>query len=453
MASASLSPLDRARRKAYWRLLPLLFICYMIAYVDRANVGFVKLTMQKDLHGFDDKVFGFAMGTCFFVGYFLLEIPGTLIVERWSARKWICRIMVTWGIVSALTAFVVHPWQFYLARFGLGLAEAGFFPGVIVYLTHWFPRHDRARALAYFFIATPIAQFIAPPITGQLLRIGTGNVPQLFGLSGWQLAFVFWGSPAVLLGIFVLIWLTDRPAQARWLDAEEREALEMALKREKAASHEHHGHMGVLDALRHPKVLFLAMAYFFVVTGNYGVELFMPSIIQDWYGLKPQDISFLVIIPPIGSLLGQLLVGWSSDRFQERRLHAALPIYMGSLALGCAVLSQGHLWLTIALFTVTMTGLKAYLPAFWSLPSLFLTEAAAAGSIGLINSVGNLGGALGPAVLGVVKDVTKSYENGILFLAVSMSISGTILLTLGLGRREQRKSLHVEEMDALAEPL
>lgn len=140
MASASpTSPLDRARFKAYWRLLPLLFICYMIAYVDRANVGFVKLTMQKDLHGFDDKVFGFAMGTCFFVGYFLLEIPGTLIVERWSARKWICRIMVTWGIVSALTAFVVHPWQFYLARFGLGLAEAGFFPGVIVYLTHWSP--------------------------------------------------------------------------------------------------------------------------------------------------------------------------------------------------------------------------------------------------------------------------------------------------------------------------
>ena len=252
-----------------------------------------------------------------------------------------------------------------------------------------------ARALAYFFIATPIAQFVAPPITGQLLRIGTGNVPQLFGLSGWQLAFVFWGLPAVLLGIFVLIWLTDRPAQARWLDAEEREALEPALKVEKAASHEHHGHMGVLEALRHPKVLFLAMAYFFVVTGNYGVELFMPSIIQDWYGLKPQDISFLVIIPPIGSLMGQLLVGWSSDRFQERRLHAALPIFMGSLALGCAVLSQGHLWLTIALFTVTMTGLKAYLPAFWSLPSLFLTEAAAAGSIGLINSVGNLGGRWG----------------------------------------------------------
>lgn len=453
MASASpRSPLDRARSKAYWRLLPLLFICYMVAYVDRANVGFVKLTMQKDLHGFDEEVFGFAMGTCFFVGYFLLEIPGTLIVERWSARKWICRIMLSWGVMNALTAFVREPWQFYLARFGLGLAEAGFYPGVIVYLTHWFPRHDRARALAYFFVATPIAQFIGPPITGQLLKIGMGEVPKLFGLAGWQVAFVFWGIPAVLMGVVVLIWLTDRPSQACWLEPEEREALETTLKMEKAASREQHGHMGVLQALRHPKVVLLAMAYFFVVTGNYGVEFFMPSIIQDWYGLKIGNISMLVIIPPVGSLLGQLLVGWSSDRFRERRFHTCIPIYMGSLALACAVLSQGHLWLTVALFTVAMTGLKAYLPAFWSLPSLFLTEAAAAGSIGMINSVGNLGGALGPWVLGKVKDVTESYERGILFLAVSMAVSATIVLALGLGRREPSQEVQ-EEIDALAEPI
>jgi ACS family tartrate transporter-like MFS transporter len=443
------SALDRARRKAYWRLLPMLFVCYMIAYVDRANVGFVKLTMQQDLPHFDDKVFGFGMGTCFFIGYFLLEIPGTLIVERWSARMWICRIMVSWGIVAALTAFVRTDWQFYLVRFLLGLAEAGFFPGVIVYLTHWFPSRDRARALAYFFVATPIAQFIGPPISGQLLKIGTGGNPELFGLEGWQVAFIFWGIPAVVLGLLVLVILTDRPGQAHWLEPDERDALELKLKQEKEL---HHGgrHMTVLQALRNPKVLLLAAAYFFVVTGNYGVEFFLPSILQNWYGLTPQDIALMVIIPPVGSLIGQLFIGWSSDRLQERRLHATLPIYLGALALAAALLSQGRLWLTITLFTVTMMGLKAYLPAFWSLPSLFLTEAAAAGSIGLINSVGNLGGALGPAVLGVVKETTGSFERGILFLAVSMAMSATIILLLGLGRKAADKAA---PLDSLAEEL
>jgi len=429
-----ISPLDRARTKAYFRLLPMLFVCYMIAYVDRANVGFVKLTMQKDLPAFDDKVFGFGMGTCFFVGYLLLEIPGTLMVEKWSARKWISRIMVSWGLVAALTAFVKTPGQFYVVRFMLGLAEAGFFPGVIVYLTHWFPSRDRARALAYFFIATPIAQFIGPPVSGQLLKIGTGNRPELFGLEGWQVAFIFWGLPAVLLGVVVLFVLTDKPGQALWLEPEEREALEQELQREKAEGRAGH-HMTLWEALSHRKVLMLTAAYFFVVTGNYGVEFFLPSIIDSWYGLSPQDISFLVIIPPIGSLLGQLFIGWSSDHFQERRLHAAVPIYLGAIALSCALLTQGRLWMTVALFTLAMTGLKAYLPAFWSLPSLFLTEAAAAGSIGLINSVGNLGGGLGPYVLGWVKKATGSFQNGILFLSVSMAVSATIILYLGLGRQ------------------
>jgi ACS family tartrate transporter-like MFS transporter len=388
----------------------------------------------------------------FFIGYFLLEIPGTLIVEKWSARKWICRIMVTWGIVAALTAFVSKPWEFYTVRFLLGLAEAGFFPGVIVYLTHWFPRQDRARALAYFFIATPIAQFIGPPISGQLLKIGTEGRPELFGLEGWQVAFIFWGLPAVVLGILVLIILTDRPFQANWLQPDEREALEEVLKREKAEQHGHH--MTVLEALRHPKVLLLAAAYFFVVTGNYGVEFFLPSIIESWYGLKPQDIAVLVIIPPIGSLIGQLLIGWSSDRFQERRFHATVPIYLGALALACSLLTRGQLWLTVLLFTLVMTGLKAYLPAFWSLPSLFLTSAAAAGSIGLINSVGNLGGALGPYVLGWVKYATGSFQNGILFLSVSMAISATIILLLGLGRRHAPKPSRATapEVDAEALP-
>lgn len=476
MSTSPPTALDRARTKAYLRLLPMLFVCYIIAYVDRANVGFVKLTMQKDLPSFDNKIFGFGMGVCFFVGYFLLEIPGTLMVEKWSARKWFCRIMVTWGLIAALTAFVGVRWpvvagmiegagrafgrtldvaeyQFYLVRFMLGLAEAGFFPGVIVYLTHWFTSKDRARALAYFFIATPIAQFIGPPVSGQLLKIGAEGRPELFGLEGWQVAFIFWGLPAVIMGVLVLIYLTDRPVQAKWLEPEERDALEQALEREKSEHHSSH-HMTVVEALRHPKVILLTAAYFFVVTGNYGVEFFLPSIIQSWYRLKPENISFLVIIPPVGSLLGQLAVSWSSDHFQERRLHASIPIYLGAIALVFAAYSKGNLWMTVALFTLAMTGLKAYLPAFWTLPSLFLTSSAAAGSIGMINSVGNLGGGFGTYLLGWIETATGSYRNGLLLLACSMVVSATIIVLLGLGRQVRAGEAKPETVaDALAEIL
>src|SRR3954471_1453242 len=213
------SPLDRARNKAYWRLLPILFLCYVIAYVDRANVAIAKLTMTKDLPGFDNAVIGFGAGV-FFWGYFLLEVPGSLIVEKWSARKWICRIMVTWGIMAACTALVKTPTQFYVVRFLLGLAEAGFFPGIIVYLTHWFPVRDRTRALALFFVATPVAQLISPPISKTLLKFGTDEMingimvhhPEVLGLKGWQWVYIFWGIPAVVLGAVVFFWLKDRPA-------------------------------------------------------------------------------------------------------------------------------------------------------------------------------------------------------------------------------------------------
>lgn len=431
------SALDRARGKAYRRLLPLLFVSYMIAYVDRANVGFAKLTMMADLKGFDDAIFGYAMGFWFFSGYLLLEIPGTLLVEKWSARKWIGRIMITWGIVAALTASVQTPRQFYLVRFALGLAEAGFYPGVIVYLTHWFPRRDRARALAWFFAATPIAQFVGPLLSRRLLVIGTPSHPApMLGLKGWQWVFIAWGLPAVVLGVVVLSFLTDRPGQARWLEPEEHEALGQELAREKARQHHGAGRpMSLGEALSHPKVLLLTAAYFFVVTGNYGIEFFMPTIFQTWFGKGPEDVALLVIIPPIGSLLGQLFIGWNSDRMQERRWHAAMPIYLGAAAVACTPLSRDSIWLTVALFTLAMTGLKAYLPAFWSLPGLFLTESAAAGSIGLINSVGNLGGAMGPSLMGWVKTLTGSFQGGLFYLAVSMTASASIIVGLGLGRR------------------
>lgn len=437
------SALDRARRKAYWRLLPLLFICYVIAFVDRANVSIAKLTMTKDLPGFDNAVIGLGAGM-FFLGYFLLEIPGSLIVERWSARKWICRIMVTWGFMAALTALVKTPEQFYGVRFLLGLAEAGFFPGVVVYLTHWFPGRDRAKALACFFVATPVAQIITPNLSFALLKIGTDEVvngvavhhPEVWGLEGWQWIYIVWGLPAVLLGVAVLFLMPDHPRHAKWLTPEEREALENELAAEKAKGAAG-GHMTVLQALRHPKVLLLALAYFCTVTGSYGVVFFLPSILKDWYDLKYDALTWLVILPPLFALVAQVGVGWNSDRTKERRLHAVLPIVIGALALAALPSTRGTLPLTVACFIVAFIGFKAYQPAFWTMPNLFLASSAAAGSIGLINSVGNLGGFLGPYLLGKVETVTGSYVGGIYYLCGSMLVSATILFFLGLGHREK----------------
>lgn len=427
--------LNRARSKAYRRLLPLLFVSYMIAYVDRQNVAVAKLTMTRDLPGFDNAVIGLGAGI-FFLGYFLLEIPGTLMVERWSARKWICRIMITWGAMAGLTAAVTTPWQFYTVRFLLGLAEAGFFPGVVVYLTHWFPSRDRARALATFLIATPFAQIISPKISNELLKIGADAAhPPVLGMVGWQWVYVFWGIPAVLLGFVVLFWLVDKPRQAKWLTVEESEALETELERERAETRRGK-RMTVLQALKHPKVLLLALVYFCTVTGSYGIEFFMPSILKSWYDMDMNQLTWLIMLPPAVAMAGQLVMGWSSDHFKERRWHAVLPIVMGSAALGIMPHTRGNLVLTMICLMLAFAGFKSYMPAFWALPNLFLTEAAAAGSIGLINSIGNLGGFLGPNVLGTVEKLTGSFVGGLYYLCGSMLAAATIIFCFGLGKRE-----------------
>jgi MFS transporter, ACS family, tartrate transporter len=439
---AALSPLDRARKKAYLRLIPLLFASYVIAYIDRVNIAFAKLTMSKDMPAFNNDVIGTGAGL-FFLGYFLLEIPGTLIVEKWSARKWIARIMISWGIISACTAFVHTPTQFYVVRFLLGLAEAGFFPGVIIFLTHWFPQRDRARALALFLVATPIAQVIAPTLCNPLLQIGMTEVidgvsvthAAVMGLKGWQWVFITWGLPAVILGFLVLFFLPDWPKESKFLSAEEREALQSELERERLASQPKHA-LGLLAAIKHPKVLLLALAYFCVVTANYGTEFFLPSFLEKWYSLKLNTITALVVLPPLGALAGQLIVGWNSDRTKERRLHTAVPIAIGAVALALTPLSLGMLPLTMAMLIVARSGIKAYQPAFWTLPTAFLTSTAAAGSVGFINSVGNLGGFVGPTVLGKVETMTGSFVGGIWFLAAMMAIAVVVVLSLGFGKKE-----------------
>jgi ACS family tartrate transporter-like MFS transporter len=351
--------------------------------------------------------------------------------------------MVTWGIAAALTALVKTPMHFYMVRFLLGLAEAGFFPGVIVYLTHWFPQRDRTRALSWFLIATPIAQITSPKISNALLKIGTDEVvngvpihhPEVLGLEGWQWVYIFWGVPAVVLGIVVLFFLTDRPRDAKWLTSDEREALETQLEKEKS-QRAGRRRMTLLEALRHPKVLLLAAAYFCSTSVNYSMEFFLPSILKDWYSLKLNAITWLVILPPCLALVGQLFVGWNSDRTKERRLHAFLPICLAAVALALTPLTHGNLTLTIVCFMLVMAGIKSYQPAFWSFPSLFLTEAAAAGSIGLINSVGNLGGFFGPTILGYVEKTTGSYVGGLYYLCFSLAACAIIIFLLGLGKRE-----------------
>lgn len=429
----SSSALNSARRKAYLRSIPLLFICYIIAYIDRTNVGIAKLTMQEDLPAFDSYVFGFGSGI-FFIGYFLLEIPGSLIVERWSARKWICRIMVTWGIMAAATAFVTTPFQFYVVRFLLGVAEAGFFPGVLVYLTHWFPSRDRARAISLFLVASPIAMIIGPIVSQWFIEIGRTHVvkgvtivnPDLLGLKGWQWIYLFWGVPSIIAGIVVLFSLDDRPKHAKWLSESERNALEEALNRERELVHSQHHH-SALAGLANPKVWLLSLAFFGIVTANYGIEFFLPSILSKWYHLEPTQVTTLVAIPSILVIAGQLLVGWTSDRFHERRWHSVVPVAFGAVMLILAPFTEGRLWLTMACFTVAAAGMKAYMPAFWALPSLFLTASAAAGSVGMINSIGNLGGFLGPYILGWVDKNLGSYTIGLWLLSVTSFISVAVI--------------------------
>lgn len=447
-AAETASPLASARRKAWVRLLPLLFLCYVIAYIDRTNVSIAKLTMGQDLPGFDNAVFGFGAGI-FFIGYFLLEIPGTLIVERWSARKWICRIMVTWGIVAALTAWVTTPMQFYVVRFLLGLAEAGFFPGAIVYMTHWFPARDRGRALALYMTGSPIAALITPKISNALLRIGTtetvnGQVihhPELLGMEGWQWVYIFWGIPAVVLGIIVFFGLTDRPHDAKWLTEAERNALEGELEKERAIVRSS-AKITAWAALMHPKVVLLAIAYFCMITAHYGVEFFLPSVLRDWYSLSLDSVTSLMLIPAVVGLAAQLAIGWSSDRANERRLHVAIPILLGGIAIAFAPMTRGSLVMTMVCFVIAFAALKAFLPIFWTLPNLFLTEMAAAGSIGLINSVGNLGGFFGPAIIGKVEALTGSFAGGLYSMAFTMALSSIVLLLIGLGVRSHPGNEH-----------
>jgi ACS family tartrate transporter-like MFS transporter len=415
---------QRTRRRVGWRLLPFLFVLYIIAFLDRVNVGYAGLEMARDL-AFSDRVFGLGAGI-FSIGYFIFEIPGALIVERWSARRWIARILITWGLVTNLVAAVHTPRQFYVARFLLGVAEAGFFPGLVVYLTHWFRYEDRAKAGAMFMAAIPTSNILGAPLAGWILNV------RWLGLDGWRWLFVVEGIPAVLFGVLTLWLLTDWPAEAKWLPSDEREWLTAELRRETEAK-ARSARWTVWQALRQPEVILLTVVYFLAIIGIYGFVIWFPTIVKRATGLPNGVVTLLSSLPYVAGLGAMLLNGWHSDRTGERRWHTAFPLFLGGAALGLTLIVQSNLWVGFLAMIVAGACSTAFMPSFWALPTELLTASAAAASIGFINSVGNLGGFAGPYFIGYLRTATGSFAPGLAFLLACTVLSGVAILMLRRG--------------------
>ena len=402
------------------RLVPFLILCYFVAYLDRVNVSFASLTMNKDL-GISATAYGFGAGI-FFLSYFVFEVPSNLFLERFGARKWIARIMVTWGILSGATAFVQGEYSFYLVRFLLGIAEAGFFPGIIFYLTLWFPAAYRARIIGYFMAAIPLSSVLGYPVSAMLLELNG-----VAGLHGWQWLFIVEAVPAVILSVVVFYYLTDRPADAAWLAPEQRTWLANRLTQEQR-QREAVQHFTIMQALLNPKVLALALVYFGVVACNYGIGFFLPQIVKG-FGLTTLQTGFVGTIPYIVGAFAIIYWGRRSDQKQERKFHAAFALLVAALGITASTFLSDPTMKMIAL-SVAAFGVFGALPVFWTLPTSFLSGAAAAGGIAIINSIGNLSGFVGPYLVGYIKDQTGSFDGGLLCLAAFGFIAMVIVLVL-----------------------
>jgi MFS transporter, ACS family, tartrate transporter len=401
--------------------MPYLFLLYVIAYLDRVNVAYAALEMTHAL-GFTAKVYGFGAGI-FFVGYCLLEIPGTLLVEKWSARGCMARIMIVWGVLAILTGFIHTSAQFYWVRFFLGAAEAGFFPGIIVYISHWYRYEDRAKAFALFMVAVPISNLVGAPVSGMILGI------HWMGIAGWRWLFILEGIPAILFGVVTIFYLTDWPHQAKWLPDDERAWITGELEKEKRARQAVRPYT-ILQALRNREVILLTLAYFFIVTGQYGFNVWVPTMIKAMSGASNFIVTLIAALPYSAALLALVLVGWSSDRTQERRWHTAGCMFVAGVGFLLSVLLQRSSVLEVAMFCVAGAGMYGYLGGFWALPTSFLTGTAAAASIGLINSLGNLGGFAGPYIVGYISNRTGSFLGGLLYLSASAMVAGLMILCL-----------------------
>ena len=413
-----------AIRKATVRLIPFLCLAYTINFLDRVNVGFAALHMNDAL-GFSPSVYGFGAGI-FFLGYIVFEIPSNLALRRFGARIWIARIMISWGLVACAMALVHSETSFYVTRALLGIAEAGFFPGIILYLTFWFPSAERARIVALFMASVPLATVIGGPLSGALLQMHG-----FLGFAGWQWLFVIEGIPAIVLGVLALKILTDSPDQAHWLTDEEKSALSSTLERE-AKETEAVGYASMRNALTRPRVLALGALYFLMVTGLYGIGFWMPQVISG-FGLGSLAVGFLTAVPYLFAAIAMVLWGRHSDRTGERRWHIALPLFLAAASFAWSAYS-GPLVPTMVALTLATLGFYAAFGPFWSLPTALLTGAGAAAGIALVNSLGNVAGFAGPYIVGLLKEATGSFSAALLFLAAALALGGLMALTFRVPR-------------------
>ena len=410
-------------KKVGWRLIPFLLLCYVVAYLDRVNVGFAKLQMLQDLK-FSDTIYGLGAGI-FFIGYFLFEVPSNVILHRVGARVWIARIMVTWGAISAGMMFVESATSFYILRFFLGMAEAGFFPGIILYLTYWYPAARRARMIALFMSAIALSGVIGGPLSGWIMQSFAGT----YGLKGWQWLFLLEGLPSVAIGIATFFYLDDRIAHAKWLTPEEKALLERNIVVENATKQD----LSIREVFSDKRVWLMSLIYFSFVMGLYGVSFWLPSLIKATGVKDALQIGMLTAIPYGSAVLAMIVVSRSADRLRERRWHIAIPAVLGSVGLVLSAVWGQNTVLAMAALTLATMGILTTLPLFWSLPTSFLAGAGAAAGIALINSVGNLAGFVSPFLVGWLKDMTQSTNAGMYMLAASLVLGA--LLTLSVPAR------------------
>lgn len=416
-------------RKVTRRLLPFLLLLYVIAYIDRVNIGFAALQMNEDL-GLSAAMYGFGAGI-FFLGYALFEVPSNLILARIGPRLWITRIMITWGVISVAMMFVHSPASFYVTRFLLGVAEAGFFPGIIYYLCDWFPQKQRARAVSWFMIAIPLATVIGGPLAGILL-----SMDGYLGLEGWQWLFIVEGLPAVFLGFVVFYYLDDKPEDARWLQAEEKAWLVREIRSEQRRAHEQH-RVGILATLAHPVVWALGFINFALQSGSYGLTLWVPQILKGFGGLTDLEVGLIAAIPFAFAAVGMVLIGRSSDRTGERFRHLATTLFVAAAGFAASAFVKSPLP-ALVLLTITAIGDLGGRGPFWALPSRFLAGPSSATGIALINSFGAVGGFVGPNLIGLVKGMTADYTGGLLLLA-GVVLAGAFA-SLALPRAKALKS-------------
>ena len=412
---------DRTRRHITRRLMPFLFVLYIFNYLNRVNVGYAALQMRADL-GFSNTVFGTGAGI-FFIGYFLLQIPSTLLTEMWSARNFITLSLIVWGALAALCGLIDTAGEFYWVRFFLGIAQAGFFPGVIVYLTHWFRYQDRAKAVAMFMMAIPTSNMIGAALGAVLMRI------DWLGWNGWRWLLILEGLPTIILGAVAFFYLTDRPKDARWLADDEREWITAELDREREKK-KHAKKLGTLEALRHPQVIILALACFCYITNSVGLSSWLPTIVRRISGLSTTQVILISGIPWLVAIPGMFVTAWHSDKTGERRWHAAIPLLLVGVALSLSIAAGNHLALAIAAFSAATLALYSFPSPFWALPTIFLSGPTAAASIALINATGNLGGFAGPYLIGYLADLTGGYTAGILYLVACGLIGSALVLSL-----------------------